>query len=122
MVPWVVQTMRLIFAALLADAALHGQNRGQADLALQGFYMSSGPESLSSTTGAAARFQDLIPNVGVLSGGFEGYGVQNQLQTGENFLQLRRPLDGLPLDDHRRGFQRPGSFIDFPFNNFSHPG
>jgi hypothetical protein len=107
---------------LQIPAALYGQNRGQADIAMQGFYMSDSSQSLSSTTGIAARFQDFLPNIGILSGSFEGYGAQNQLQTGENFLQLRgAPWMGYHWTVTGGDFRAPGSLIEYPFNNIFTP-
>jgi len=103
-------------------AALYGQNRGQADLAFQGFYMGASSQALDSTTGAAVRFQDFIPNFGLLSGSFEGYGAQNQLQTGENFLQLRGAAwMGYHWTISAGDFHTSGSLIDSPFYNIFTP-
>jgi hypothetical protein len=111
-----------LFAALLIAAALPGQNRGQADVAIQGYYMGGSSQTLDSTTGAATRFQDFIPNFGVLSGSFEGYGAQAQLQTGENFLQLRgAPWVGYHWTITAGDFRAPGSLLESLFNNLFTP-
>jgi hypothetical protein len=110
-----------LFAALRI-AALHGQDRGQADVAMQGFYMSGSSQSLSSTTGIAVRFQDFIPDLGILTGSFEGYGADNQLRTGEDFLQLRgAPWMGYHWTITGGDFRAPGSLIDYPFDNIFTP-
>ncbi len=111
-----------LFAALLIAGALHGQNRGQADVAIQGYYMGTSSQSLDSTTGTGVRFQDFIPNFGILSGSFEGYGAQNRLQTGENFLQLRgAPWMGYRWTITAGDFRAHGSLVDSPFSNIFTP-
>ncbi|MBZ5624917.1 MAG: carboxypeptidase-like regulatory domain-containing protein [Acidobacteriia bacterium] len=107
---------------LLAGATLHAQNRGQAEVALQGYYLGGDSQSLNTTTGAAFKFQDFFPRLGFLSGSFEGYGAQNRLQTGENFLELR----GAPWMGHRwtvtgGDFRTPASLVEFPFYNIFTP-
>jgi hypothetical protein len=111
-----------LLVALLIAAAVQGQNRGQADVAFQGYYMGASSQSLNSTTGAAIGFQNFIPNFGILSGSFEGYGAQNHLQTGDNFLQLR----GAPWVGHRwtitaGDFHAPGLVVESPFTNIFTP-
>ena len=111
-----------LLAALLMAAALHGQNRGQAEVAMQGYYMGASSQSINSTTGSAVRFQDFIPNFGILSGSFEGYAAQNHLQTGENFLQLRgAPWMGYRWTITGGDFRAPGLVVESPFTNIFTP-
>src|SRR5947208_1984011 len=77
-------TLLLLFASLC-----HAQAQGQADIAVQGYYLGGNSQPLVDTTGTAIRFQSLIPGVGYLSGNLEAYGSQSRLRTGENYLELR---------------------------------
>jgi hypothetical protein len=98
------------------------QNRGQADITLQGFYMGGSAQSPISTSGAAVRFQDFIPGLGFLSGSLEGYGAQNRFQTGENFLQLRgAPWMGEHWTITGGDFSAPATLVEFPFYNVFNP-
>lgn len=111
-----------LFAVLLIATAADAQSRGQAEVAFQGYYLGGGSQSLNSTTGSAFKFQDFFPKLGILSGSFEGYGAQNRLQTGENFLELR----GVPWMGYRwtltgGDFRTPASLVEFPFYNIFTP-
>src|SRR5262245_14843793 len=74
-----------LFAPLLARA----QSQGQAEVALQGYYLTGNSQPLTDTSGVAARFEMIIPGLGFLSGSVEGYGSQSHVRTGENFVELR---------------------------------
>ena len=80
----------LIAAALLMAVAVPAaaQTRGEADMALQGYYMGGNARSLSDTSGMALRFRTFIPSLGFLSGSLEGYGSGNRLETGNNYVEL----------------------------------
>lgn len=111
-----------LLAVLLAAATLPAQNRGQAEVALQGYYLGGSFQSLNTTTGAAFKFQDFLPKLGFLSGSFEGYGAQNRLQTGENFLELRgAPWMGYRWTITGGDFRTPASLVEFPFYNVFTP-
>jgi hypothetical protein len=108
-------------ASLLVAPAI-AQNRGQADIALQGYYLGGSSQPLISTTGVAARFQDFMPGLGFLSGSVEAYGAENRFQTGENFLQLRGfPWMGQHWTVTGGDFSMPGTLVEFPFNNIFNP-
>ncbi len=96
---WVLRAALL----LLFLAPAYTQNRGQADLAVQGFYLGGNSQPFLDTTGVAVHFQNFTPGIGFLSGSLEAYGAENHFQTGENFLELRGfPLVGQALDRHGR--------------------
>ena len=109
-------------AVLLIAATLRAQNRGQAELALQGYYLGGSFQSLNTTTGAAIKFQDFLPRLGFLSGSFEGYGAQSRLRTGENFLELRgAPWMGYRWTVTGGDFRTSGSLVEVPFYNIFTP-
>jgi hypothetical protein len=78
-----------VVALLLAASRLPAEERGEAEVALQGYYLGGNSQPLTDTSGLAFRFRYFLPNVGFLSGSFEGYGSQGKLETGDNFLELR---------------------------------
>ena len=109
-------------AALLIAATLHSQNRGQAEVAFQGYYVGGSSQPVDSITGTAVRFQSFLPDIGLLSGCFEGYSAQNGLQTGENVVELRgAPWIGYHWTATAGDFRAPGSLIESPFNNIFMP-
>ena len=115
-------TLARLFAVLLIAATLRAQNRGQAEVALQGYYLGGTSQSLNATSGAAIKFQDFLPKLGFLSGSFEGYGAQNRLRTGENFLELRgAPWMGYRWTVTGGDFRTPASLVEFPFYNIFTP-
>jgi len=108
---------------LLGAASLaHAQNRGQADIALQGFYQGGSSQALLNTTGVAFHFQDFMPGVGYFNGSFEGYGAQNRLQTGETFLELRGAAwRGMHWTITGGDFHTPGTLLESPLTNIFTP-
>ena len=115
----------MLFAAGLlfaAAATTYGQNRGQAEMVLQGYYLGGNSQRLMDTSGMAFRFKDFFPGVGFLSGSFEGYGSQNRFQTGENFLELRgAPWLGQRWTVTGGDFHAPAAIVEFPFYNIYTP-
>lgn len=111
-------------AVLLFAAAWMGraQNRGQADIALQGYYLGGNSQPVLNTTGLAFHFQDLMPGVGFFSGSFEGYGAQSQMQTGETFLELRgAPWKGMHWTITGGDFHMPAMLVQSPITNIFTP-
>src|SRR5215469_5012005 len=107
---------------LAAAADSYGQTRGQADIAVQGFYQGGNSQLLMNTTGLAVRFQDFLPGLGFLNGNLEGYGAQNRLQTGENFLELRgAPWLGQHWTLTGGDFRAPANLVPVPFSNVFTP-
>jgi hypothetical protein len=112
----------LVLLLLALAAAAQAQIRGQADVATQGYYQGGNSQSLTSTSGMAVKFQSLVPGLGFLSGSFEGYGAQNQLQTGENFLELRgAPFLGYRWTVTAGDFRTPAMLVEFPLTNIYTP-
>jgi hypothetical protein len=90
----------ILFALTLCGLSLaRAESRGQAEIAMQGYYL-GGLQDLSATSGGAFRFQQLLPGIGLLHGRLESYGYSGRFQTGESFLELR----GAPLLDQRWNF------------------
>jgi hypothetical protein len=116
------QPAALVVALAALAGAARGQIRGQADVATQGYYQGGNSQSLTSTSGVAVKFQSLVPGLGFLSGSFEGYGAQNRMQTGENFLELRgAPLLGYRWTATAGDFRTPASLVDYPLYNIYTP-
>ena len=85
------------FAALLFRSVAVAQSGGQADIAVQGYYMAGQQQPLTDTSGLSMRFQEFLPKFGLLNGVLEDYGAQGRWRQGDNFLQLR----GLPWLGYR---------------------
>jgi len=107
---------------LLLAATAHAQSRGQAEISFQGYYLAGNNQPLLDTSGMAFRFQEFVPGLGFLSGSLEGYGSQNRLQTGENFLELRGvPWMGQHWTATGGDFHTPAALVEFPFYNIFTP-
>jgi hypothetical protein len=123
---WIVLPPALLTAMVTAawgqsgtPAAVSG---GQGEIAFQGSYAGGSGQPLLDITGAAAHFQELVPGLGLLSGGFEGYSSQNQFAAGENFLELRgAPWMGQYWSLTGGDFHAPANLVEFPFNNIFNP-
>jgi hypothetical protein len=88
-----------IALTLCAVSRARAEGRGQAEIASQGYYM-GGTQDLSATSGAAFRFRQFLPGLGLLSGSAESYGYSGHFKTGESFLELR----GVPALGQRWNF------------------
>ena len=116
----------------LAVAALHllnavpaafaqSESTGQAEVALQGYYLGGNGQPLINTSGVAVDFRQILPGMGLLTGSTEGYG-SNGFRTGNMFVAL----DGAPMFGwhwNLRGgdFQFPFSQVENPFLNIYTP-
>jgi hypothetical protein len=106
----------------IAAGTAYAQGRGQAEIALQGYFLGGSSQSLTSTNGIALKFQNFLPGLGFLSGSLEGYGAQNRFQTGENFLELRGvPWLGRHWTFTAGDFRASATLVESPFNNFYTP-
>ncbi len=65
------------------------QSGGQADIAVQGYYLAGSGQPLSDTSGASVRFRQFLPGVVLLTGVVEDYRARGGWQTCDNALELR---------------------------------
>ncbi|MDR3677335.1 MAG: hypothetical protein P4N24_17740, partial [Acidobacteriota bacterium] len=87
-----------VVASLSPGPKLFAQTSGQAEVALQGYYMAGSGQPLLDTSGMALRFKEFIPGVGLLDGNLEGYGG-NGFHSGTNFVSLEHaPIWGWKWD------------------------
>jgi len=113
----VVTALTCFQAAPLALA----QSAGQADVALQGYYLGGSGQPLLQTTGAAVNFSEVIPGVGMLTGDTEAYGSDG-LRTGNMFVGFKGvPLGGWHWDFMGGDFQFAYNQVPSPFLNIYTP-
>ena len=106
----------------LVASWLQAQNRGEAEIALEGNYLGASSERLNDTSGLAFRFQDFFPRLGLLSGSLESFGHQGSLETGDNFLSLSGPTwGGLRWKVAGGDFRVLANVLESPFSNFYTP-
>src|SRR5512140_2869154 len=77
----------LAFAALVVSA--FGQARGEADVAIQGYYFGDSGLRLQDVTGSAFNFRSFFPGMGLVSGSFQGYSRTGGIQLGDNYLEFQ---------------------------------
>src|ERR1039458_5503539 len=93
-----------------------GQNTGEANVALQGYYLGGNSLGLSALSGAAISFRDYVPQLGLFSGNIEGYDQNTQGKLGDNFLQLKGFLwEGRRWTFTGGDFRVSASPVTFPF-------
>ena len=98
------------------------ESGGQAEVALQGYYLGSNSQSLVDTSGIAFKFQHFMPKFGLLSGSFEGYGQNQSIQAGDNYLELRGiPFGGMRWTVRGGDFRISTNMVEFPFYNIFNP-
>jgi hypothetical protein len=120
---WQASRNELGLAVLLCAALpAFAEERGQADIALQGYYAGGMGEGNSNLTGLAAHFSDLLPRIGILDGSIEAAGYGDRFETGDNYLRLR----GVPWVGRRWSltggdFRFGASVIELPVTNLYYP-
>ena len=76
------------------------EQRGQAEVAIQGYYRGGSSGDALSSTGAAANFRYFFDKAGMLEGRLESYRDGGRLNTGENYLRF----GGVPWKGYRWSF------------------
>ena len=61
-----------------------GEQRGQAEVAIQGYLLGTEGQRLSYITGVAIGFHHYYPEVGMLRGNLEGYGRRRGFRRGSS--------------------------------------
>ena len=121
--------LRFLAFALLLSLSCWGvfspeafaQSAGEAEVALQGYYMGGNGQPLLDTSGMAFNFKEFIPGVGLLDGNLEGYGGSG-FHSGTNFVGLEQaPLWGWKWDFIGGDFQFHYNMVENPFLNIYTP-
>jgi hypothetical protein len=106
----------------LATACAYAQQGGRAEVALQGYYLGGGSQTLLGTTGVALKFEEFFPNLGLIRGNLEAYRSGGSIHPADNFLELRGlVLGGLRWNLTGGDFRVSASVIPNPFNNLFFP-
>src|SRR5258708_32799885 len=82
---------RFILAAAILLASIpesQAQQRGQADVGSQGYYLGGSSQKISDISGAFLSFRDFVPDVGQIKGSIEGYRREGKFATGDNYIEL----------------------------------
>ena len=105
-----------------APPTTRSQNVGEAEVALQGYYLGGTGQSMVDATGTSVRMREFVNGVGLLSVSFQGYGSQGTLRTGENYVDLQNLL---LLGQHWRAtagdFHLSPNLVANPFSNIYTP-
>ena len=100
---------------------LRAQAAGQADVALQGYYLGGNQQSLLGTSGVAINSSEFLPGLGLLNLTAEGYG-SNGFQTGNVIVGLEGvPLGGWHWDFVGGDFHFSSNLVANPFLNVYSP-
>ncbi|MBL8296023.1 MAG: carboxypeptidase regulatory-like domain-containing protein [Bryobacterales bacterium] len=113
---------RVALAALAIPAVVLGESSGQIDLSLQGYFLAHSGQRVIDISGSSARFDLLLPRLGMLRGNLEGYRSQSRLRLGDNFIEL----PALGWQGFRWGltggdFRITSSLTSFRFSNIIYP-
>jgi hypothetical protein len=112
----------LLATALALAAAEARAQSGQAETAVQGYYLRTGSQLAVGTTGALFKFEEFLPNIGLLRGSLEAYQSESRVQPGDNYLQLRGLVwQGLRWNFNTGDFRASGSPLRNPFTNLFFP-
>ena len=75
------------FGARAQQAAVAAAG-GQADTAIQGYYLGGENQPLTSVTGIATGFQHYMPGIALIRGHLEGYSQGHGAAIGENYVEV----------------------------------
>jgi hypothetical protein len=118
---FLVSSLLCLFASLGLCAEALAQSAGQAEVALQGYYLGGSGQPLLNTSGMALDFKEFIPGLGLLDGNLEGYGGSG-FHTGTNFVGLEHaPIWGWKWDFIGGDFQFRSNMVENPFANIYTP-
>ncbi len=111
-----------VAALLLILPPGHAENRGQAEVAFQGYYLGGSAQHLTDISGLSLQFRNFLPGLGLLSGSFQGYGSEGRFRAGDNYLELRGAVwRGRRWTLTGGDFRFSSGLVDFPFYNISNP-
>ncbi len=112
----------VVAVAIFFSLPLAAETRGQADVAVQGFYYGGSGQPVDGVSGLAVHFQYFLSKVGLLEGNVEDYSEQSRLRTGQNFLRLRgTPLAGRNWTFTLGDFRMPMRSFNLPITNLYMP-
>ena len=115
---------RLVLAAaiLLVCVPSDAQQRGQADVGSQGYYLGGSSQKISDISGAFMSFRDFIPDVGQIKGSIEGYGREGKFAAGDNYIELNGAAwAGMRWNVAGGDFRVSAGLIEIPFTNVFYP-
>jgi hypothetical protein len=114
--------VKLYLVLGLAAVSAYAQQGGRAEVALQGYYLGGGSQKLLDTTGMALKFEEFIPELGLIRGNLEAYRSDGSIHPADNFLELRGlVLGGLRWNLTGGDFRARASLVPNPFNNLYFP-
>src|ERR1019366_1458521 len=88
-----LSTLIFLVASMLHCGEIRAQeSAGQAEVAMQGYYMTGSNQSLTETSGMAANSTQFIKGLGMITSNIEGYGGDG-FRAGNLFVGL----EGTPL-------------------------
>lgn len=113
---------RAALAVVAMPAVLLAESSGQIDLSFQGYFLAHSGQRMIDISGSSARFDLLLPRLGILRGNLEGYRSQSHLRLGDNFIEL----PALGWQGFRWGltggdFRLASSLTQFRFSNIIYP-
>ncbi|MBI3208761.1 MAG: hypothetical protein HYZ37_07655 [Candidatus Solibacter usitatus] len=98
------------------------ERAGQAEIALQGYYIGGSQQPILDTSGVAIKLQSFFPKLGLLQVNLEGYSGQNRFRPGDNYVDLSNLIWKSTRWNLSGGdFRIPTTLTTFHFNNIIYP-
>src|ERR1700733_4086404 len=117
-----VAAFALFLAALALPGSLWAQAGGEADIAVQGYYLGGDSQPVTALSGINVSFREYLPVLGLVTGNIEGYDETTRGRVGQNYITL----NGLRWKG-RRWTLTGGDFrfrmdvVPLPFVNYAYP-
>jgi len=113
--------MGLVASMLYCGEIRAQESAGQAEVAMQGYYLSGSGQSLVQTSGMAENSSQFIEGLGLFTTNVEGYGGDG-FRTGNLFVGLRgTPIWGWHWDFIGGDFHSSSYLVENPFSNVYSP-
>ncbi len=117
-----VAASSLLLAALALPCPLRAQAGGEADIAIQGYYLGGDSQPVTALSGINVSFREYLPVLGLVTGNIEGYDETTRGRVGQNYVTI----NGLKWKGRRwtltgGDFRFRTDLVPLPFVNYAYP-
>jgi hypothetical protein len=117
-----IAAFSLMLGSLALPGSLGAQAGGEADIAVQGYYLGGNSQPVTALSGIDVSFREFLPALGLITGNIEGYNETTRGRIGQNYATL----NGLRWKGRRwtitgGDFRFRTDLVSLPFVNYAYP-